>query len=225
MATTTKKKTETIKVSKEQDVEIIDKEKELLKEKISDQEKEMAILKEQQEKEIADLKAQMELLLKAMNKNVSETKEVKNNKKTIKFINMTTGGFTIRGTRLYHLDKQFDYQVFSENEARIIVNNMPNAIADGLLYIADHEFIEDCELDYVYKNLVDDKTLKNLLKKSSEDICEIYKNASDIQKKIIVDMVIENQINEEKIDANILVDLGGLCGIDFMKIEPLEKEE
>ena len=215
---TTKKKTETASVSKEniENNKIVDKEKELLKEKIALQEKEMA-----------DLKAQMELLLKSLS-NKEEKKEdntAKNNKKTIKFINMTTGGFTIRGTRLYHLDKQFDFQVFSENEARVIVNNMPNSIANGQLYIADHDFIEACELDYVYENLIDDKTLKNLLNKNSEDVCEIYKNASDFQKKIIVDMVTEKQINQEKIDANVLVDLGKLCGIDFMKIEPLEKEE
>ena len=215
---TTKKKTETASVSKEnvENTKIIDKEKELLKEKLALQEKEMA-----------DLKAQMELLLKSLS-NKEEKKEdniTKNNKKTIKFINMTTGGFTIRGTRLYHLDKQFDFQVFSENEARVIVNNMPNSVANGQLYIADHDFVEACELDYVYENLIDDKTLKNLLNKNSEDVCEIYKNASDFQKKIIVDMVTEKQINQEKIDANVLVDLGKLCGIDFMKIEPLEKEE
>lgn len=215
---TTKKKTETVSVSKEnvENTKIIDKEKELLKEKIALQEKEMA-----------DLKAQMELLLKSLS-NKEEKKEdntAKNNKKTIKFINMTTGGFTIRGTRLYHLDKQFDFQVFSESEARVIVNNMPNSIANGQLYIADHNFVEECELDYIYESLIDDKTLKDLLNKNSEDVCEIYKNASDFQKRIIVDMITEKQINEEKVDANVLVDLGKLCGIDFMKIEPLEKEE
>ena len=214
MATTTKKKTATIEKN-DLEIKTIDEEKEILKEKVS-----------VQQKEIEDLKMRMEVLMKAIvDKESSENKPQKNNKKTIKFINMTTGGFTIRGTRFYHLDKQFDYQVFSENEARIIVNNMPNSIADGQLYIADHEFVEECELDYIYENLIDDKTLKNLLTRSSEDICEIYKNASDSQKKIIINMVIEKQINEEKIDANILVDLGELCGIDFMKIEPLEKEE
>lgn len=212
---TAKNKTKTVNVFNE-NIEIVDKEKELLKEKLALQEKEMA-----------DLKAQMELLLKSLS-NKEEKREdniTKNNKKTIKFINMTTGGFTIRGTRLYHLDKQFDFQVFSESEARVIVNNMPNSIANGQLYIADHDFIESCELDYIYENLIDDKTLKNLLNRNSNDVCEIYKNASDFQKKIIVDMVTEKQINEEKIDANVLVDLGKLCGIDFMKIEPLEKEE
>lgn len=213
---TTKKKTETIN-SKEslENIKLVDEEKELLKEKLASQEKEMS-----------DLKAQMEMLLKSLsNKEEKNDSKIKNNKKTIKFINMTTGGFTIRGTRLYHLDKQFDFQVFSESEARVIVNNMPNSIANGQLYIADHNFVEECELDYIYESLIDDKTLKNLLNKNSEDVCEIYKNASDSQKKIIVDMVTEKQINEEKVDANVLVDLGKLCGIDFMKIEPLEKEE
>lgn len=213
---TTKKKTETIN-SKEglENIKLVDKEKELLKEKLASQEKEMS-----------DLKAQMEMLLKSLsNKEEKENNKTKNNKKTIKFINMTTGGFTIRGTRLYHLDKQFDFQVFSESEARVIVNNMPNSIANGQLYIADHNFVEECELDYIYESLIDDKTLKDLLNKNSEDVCEIYKNASDFQKRIIVDMITEKQINEEKVDANVLVDLGKLCGIDFMKIEPLEKEE
>ena len=214
---TTKKKTETINSTKEslENIKLVDEEKELLKEKLASQEKEMS-----------DLKAQMEMLLKSLsNKEEKDNNKTKNNKKTIKFINMTTGGFTIRGTRLYHLDKQFDFQVFSENEARVIVNNMPNSIANGQLYIADHNFIEECELDYIYESLIDDKTLKDLLNKNSEDVCEIYKNASDFQKKIIVDMITEKQINEEKVDANVLVDLGKLCGIDFMKIEPLEKEE
>lgn len=214
---TTKKKTETINSTKEslENIKLVDEEKELLKEKLASQEKEMS-----------DLKAQMEMLLKSLsNKEEKDNNKTKNNKKTIKFINMTTGGFTIRGTRLYHLDKQFDFQVFSESEARVIVNNMPNSIANGQLYIADHNFVEECELDYIYESLIDDKTLKDLLNKSSEDVCEIYKNASDSQKKIIVDMITEKQINEEKIDANVLVDLGKLCGIDFMKIEPLEKEE
>ena len=214
---TTKKKTETINFTKEslENIKLVDQEKELLKEKLASQEKEMT-----------ELKAQMEMLLKSLsNKEEKNENKTKNNKKTIKFINMTTGGFTIRGTRLYHLDKQFDFQVFSESEARVIVNNMPNSIANGQLYIADHNFIEECELDYIYESLIDDKTLKDLLNKSSEDVCEIYKNASDSQKKIIVDMITEKQINEEKVDANVLVDLGKLCGIDFMKIEPLEKEE
>lgn len=213
MATTTKKKTETIE-KKNLNVEIVDKEKELLKEKLANQ-----------DKELQDLKAQLDLLLRTLSQKEDTSKKEVKNKKTIKFINMTTGGFTIHGTRFYHLDKQFDYLIFPENEARTIVNNMPNSVANGQLYIADHDFVEECELDYIYETLIDDKTLKDLLKKNPEDVCEIYRNASDMQKKIIVDMVVEKQINREKVDANLLVSLGELCGVNFINIEPLEKEE
>ena len=207
----TRKKSETtVKTDEEVITETIDKEKELLRKKVS-----------QQETEIDKLKAQMELLLNSMK---SEQKEKKAPKKNIKFINMTTGGFNIYGTRFYHLDKQFAFQVFSENEARTIVNNMPHAVANGELYIADHDFVEECELDYVYENLIDDVTLKNLLSKDARDICEVYKNASESQKRIIVDMVVEKQINNEQIDANILISLGKLCGMDLIGIEPLDKE-
>lgn len=212
---TRKKSTTTVKAETEDmdittSVEAIDKEKELLRKKVS-----------QQETEIDKLKAQMELLLNSLNNGQKESKPPK---KTIKFINMTTGGFNIQGTRFYHLDKQFDFQVFSENEARTIVNNMPHAIANGELYIADHDFVEECELDYVYESLIDDVTLKNLLSKDARDICEIYKNASESQKRIIVDMVADKQINNEHIDANILISLGKLCGMDLIGIEPLDKE-
>ena len=53
---------------------------------------------------------------------------------------------------------------------------------------------------------------------------KVYKNASESQKRIIVDMVVEKQINNEQIDANILISLGKLCGMDLIGIEPLDKE-
>ena len=107
MATTTKKKTETIE-KKNLNVEIVDKEKELLKEKLANQ-----------DKELQDLKAQLDLLLRTLSQKEDTSKKEVKNKKTIKFINMTTGGFTIHGTRFYHLDKQFDnhliLQIFSHH--------------------------------------------------------------------------------------------------------------
>lgn len=189
----------------------VDKEKEALKAKLADNEKRMA--------EILEQMAQLQSMLQ--NK-PQETVSKPKAEKRIKFINMTSGGFTISGTRMYHLDKQFDYRIVSESEARVIVNNMPQSIAAGLLYIADHEFVKDCELDYVYETLLSDKTLKTLLDESADDVCEIYRNACDEQKAIIVDMVENKRLNGEPIDANVVVKLGKICGKDFMKIEPDE---
>lgn len=189
----------------------VDKEKEALKAKLAENEKRMS--------EILEQMAQLQSMLQNKPQEVSAKPK---SDKRIKFINMTTGGFTISGTRLYHLDKQFDSRIVSEAEARVIVNNMPQSIAAGLLYIADHDFVKDCELDYVYETLLDDKTLKNLLNENAEDVCEIYQNACDEQKAIITDMVENKRLNGELIDANIVVRLGQLCGKDFMKIEPDE---
>lgn len=188
----------------------IDKEKEELEKKIKEQEAQM---KELQEK--------INLLLAG---SLMNNKEEKKSKKNIKFVNMTSGGFTIRGNRFYHLDKQFDSLSFSENEAKTIVSNMPQSIANGLLYIADADFVEECELDGVYENIIDDITLKNLLNNSVSDVCEIYKNASEEQKKIIIEMIVDKKINNISIDANILVELGKLCGKDLISIEPLDEE-
>lgn len=188
----------------------IDKEKEELEKKIKEQEAQM---KELQEK--------INLLLAG---SLMNNKEEKKSKKNIKFVNMTSGGFTIRGNRFYHLDKQFDSLSFSENEAKTIVSNMPQSIANGLLYIADADFVEECELDGIYENIIDDITLKNLLKNSVSDVCEIYKNASEEQKKIIIEMIVDKKINNVPVDANILVELGKLCGKDLINIEPLDEE-
>ena len=189
----------------------VDKEKEELKKKI-----------EEQEKQMEELQKKLDLLLQGSL--ISPKKEDKKSKRTIKFVNMTSGGFTIRGNRLYHLDKQFDSISFSENEAKAIVANMPQSIANGFLYIADPDFVEECELDGIYMNLIDEKTLKNLLKNDSSEVCKIYKNASDEQKKIIVDMIVDKKINNVPIDANILVELGKLCGKRLIDIEPLDEE-
>lgn len=188
----------------------VDKEKEELERKLKEQEKQMK-----------DLQEKLDLLLKG---SLVVNQPEKKSRKNIKFVNMTSGGFTIRGNRLYHLDKQFDSLSVAENEAKTIVSNMPQSISNGLLYIADADFVEECELDGIYEKLIDEATLKNLLKYSANDVCEIYRNASDEQKKIIIDMIVDKKINNIPVDANILVELGNLCGKKLIDIEPLDEE-
>lgn len=178
----------------------------------------------EQEKQMADLMAQMKLMMQAqVGAGVVEQKPKKSTR-SIKFINLVAGGLTLRGNRFYHIDTQFGYKMIPEGEARAIVNNMPNTIANGMVYIADDDFIAECELDGVYQDLLSDKQMKELLKKSADDVCAIYKNASDAQKQIIVDMVANRKMEGLPIDANIVVALGKLCGKDLMAIEPEDDE-
>ena len=182
-----------------------------------------AVIAEQQEK-MQEMMAQIALLMKAQSASVAPAEQPKK-QNNIKFINLTAGSMNLRGTRMYNIPKQFGFKMLGEAEARLVVNNMPNAIADGYIYIANKAFVHECELDDLYANMLDEAQLKALLNENANDVCEVYKNASEGQKRIILDMVSDKRLNGQPVDANILVELGKLSGVDFMNIDPLDDKE
>lgn len=178
----------------------------------------------EQEQQMADLMAQIKVMMQAQ----AATNPVNLEEKAargIKFISLVPGGLTLKGNRMYHIDKQFGYKMIPESEARAILSNMPNTIASGMVYIADREFVNKNDLSGVYEEILSDKQLKELLQRNANDVCEIYQQASLAQKEIIVDMVVNRKLNGLPIDANIVVEIGKLCGKDLMSIEPEETEK
>lgn len=173
-----------------------------------------------QEKQMAEMMAKMQEMMNAQM--ATPTSVIADNKQTrsIKFINLASGGLTLKGNRFYHMDKQFDSRMIPESEARAIVNNMPNTMVSGVVYIADADFVREVELDGAYAEMLSDEQVKSLLHKSAAEVCDIYRNASDTQKRIIVDMVSDRRLEGLPVDANIVVELGKLCGKDLMGIEP-----
>lgn len=200
--------TKTTKVVKEENpVEVVDNEKEQLK------------------KELEELKAQMQLMVQMMgNSNKQLVEKEDKEERYIKFVNMTRGGFTLRGTSMYRIPEQFGYRKFLEHEAKIIVNNMGNAIRQGYIYIADADFVEKNQLKDVYANLLSDKQLEELLNKDASYVVEMYKNVSEGQKSIILGMIENKKIKSEQIDANILLKIGKLANKDLINLEPIEDE-
>lgn len=177
----------------------------------------------EQEKQMADLMAQIKVMMQAQ----AATNPINIEEKAtrgIKFISLVPGGLTLKGNRMYHIDKQFGYKMIPESEARAILSNMPNTIASGMVYIADKEFVNKNDLSGVYEEILSDKQLKELLQQNANDVCEIYKQASMAQREIIVDMVVNRKLNGLPIDANIVVEIGKLCGKDLMSITPEEEE-
>lgn len=177
----------------------------------------------EQEQQMADLMAQIKVMMQAQ----AATNPVNIEEKAargIKFISLVPGGLTLKGNRMYHIDKQFGYKMIPESEARAILSNMPNTIATGMVYIADKEFVNKNDLSGVYEEILSDKQLKELLQQNANDVCEIYKQASMAQREIIVDMVVNRKLNGLPIDANIVVEIGKLCGKDLMSITPEEEE-
>lgn len=177
----------------------------------------------EQEQQMADLMAQIKVMMQAQ----AATNPINIEEKAargIKFISLVPGGLTLKGNRMYHIDKQFGYKMIPESEARAILSNMPNTVASGMVYIADKEFVNKNDLSGVYEEILSDKQLKELLQQNANDVCEIYKQASMAQREIIVDMVVNRKLNGLPIDANIVVEIGKLCGKDLMSITPEEEE-
>lgn len=191
----------------------VDKEKEELKSKLA----------EQQEK-MDELIAQMRVLMQAQN-NAPVAAPVSTGNKQVTFVNLTTGGLTLKGTRMHYFDKQFAKKSIQEAEARVIASNMPNTIANGYVYIPDEEFLESVNMGGIYEGMLTDAQLKTLLNQDANYVCDVYQNATDSQKQIIIDMVSNKQFDGKQVDANILVKLGKLCGVDFLSIEPLDDKE
>ncbi len=217
MANTTKSTTTAKTTTKKEDTPttpVVDAEKEQLKAQLAEQQKRME-----------EMMAQMQVLMQAQSNSATIPTKLVNSNKQITFINLTSGGLNLRGTRMHHIDKQFGSKSVQESEARVIVSNMPNSIAEGYVYIPDNEFLESCNMGDVYDGMLNDEQMKTLLNQDANYVCDVFENATDSQKRIIIDMVSDRQLNGQPVDANILVRLGKLAGADFLDIEPLDDKE
>ena len=181
-------------------------------------------LKEQAE-QIANLQAQLEVLMRAQANVSVEQAEPKRKKKMVKIISLVAGGLTLQGSHIIRIDKQFDSVSVTDAEARIIISNMPKSAREGIFYIADNDFVEENDLEDAYQTILDDRQLKTVLSKNAKDVVDIYQNAPDAQKKIIDSMIVDGRLMGLEIDANILMELGKISGIDYFGIEKVEEVE
>lgn len=174
--------------------------------------------KEALEKQIEEMKAQMAFLMGQVSAQATVDTTPKKDR-NIPIVNLTPGNFNLKGSQIWKLKGQFDQRVFLEREARIILNNMQNAIRSGMVYIADAQFVEENDLAEAYQYLLSDAKLKNLLDNSPNYVIEIYKNASSSQQEIIIKMIVDKKQRGESVDGNVLVELGRLSGKDLVSIE------
>lgn len=195
---------------------VVDDEKEQLKAQLADQQKKMD-----------ELMAQIGVLMKAQAQMKTESTSDDRAKalRNIKFINMCPGNINLMGTRMHRIEGQYKYKMIPESEAYSVVNNMPEAVSSGMVYIDDAEFVHKCDLDEVYRHILSATDLKDLFTHDVFDICEVYKTATDHQKEIIVDTISNMVLDGKSIDANVLVKIGELSGKNLIDIEPLESKE
>lgn len=169
--------------------------------------------------QIVEMKAQMELMAQMMVNKSNEPVRPAKNDRMITFVNLTNGTAVLKGNQNWVLEGRYASRTFLEREARIIVNNMPNMIRSGMVYITDADFVKENDLADAYVNMLSDTDMKSLLAQDAKNVIDVYKNVSDNQKQIIIDMIIEQRKAGAKIDGNILTELGELCGKDLVHIE------
>lgn len=167
--------------------------------------------------QIAELKNQ----ISKSNTVVENKEETAPEEKMIRFISLARGSVLLKGTanRPYEIEGRFAERMFSESEARAIVNLMGSYMREGFVYIDDAKFVKSVGLADAYKNILTPEVLKNLFNQNPNTVISAYENATEGQRQLIIDMVYEKKNNGEVIDANILMQLGKMSGIDLLDTE------
>lgn len=161
--------------------------------------------------------AKMQELMASMSTMTAPAPAPTNGNKLIRFINLSTGKIVLKGSTTWVIDRQFEYRDFLETEASIIVANMPKTISQGLVYIADADFVQSHNLGEIYRHIIDDTTLKTLFNKDYKHVIDLFKSCSDAQKLIIFDMVNDRIENGIETDANIVAQIEKLSGKKFVR--------
>lgn len=161
--------------------------------------------------------AKMQELMSSMTVVPVAQTAVTNENRLIRFINLSAGKIVLKGSTTWVIDKQFEYRDFLESEASIIVTNMPKTISQGLVYIADADFVASHNLSEVYRHILNDDALKTLLDKDYKHVIDLFKSCSDAQKLIIFDMISKCLDEGVEVDANIIAQIEKLSGKKFVR--------
>lgn len=176
--------------------------------------------KEMLKQQVAELKAQMDAMMQLLG--AAKQSAPATPKRKIRFVNLTVGKLLLQGSVLWEIDGQFNFRDFSEDEADKIVTNMGNTVTGGYVYIADAQFVEERQLGALYEQLLSDEQLRKILSADASDVVEMYKMSNAVQKKIIVDTIIDKRSRGEYVDANVLMRLGELSGKNLVEIASLD---
>jgi len=94
---------------------------------------------------------------------------------------------------------------------------------EGLFYIMNEKAVEGCRLAQWYSRMLSDEQMMTLFEQTPSHVIELYKLASKSQKENIIAKIIDKKFSGERIDANVLMELGEMSGKDLMGVEnPLD---
>lgn len=100
-----------------------------------------------------------------------------------------------------------------------IVQHNQRFANEGYFYIADEEVVKKLRKTSEYNKMLPPDVIENIFKNDANKIIDLYNMAPRGQKETIVEMIKNKRTQGIEVDANILVKLGELTGIDFVGIE------
>lgn len=97
------------------------------------------------------------------------------------------------------------------------VSRHRNFAKNGTFYIVDQSIVKRLRLLDDYKKILDNKELQKLMSSDSDTAIRLFKSANKTQQEYIADMFIQKILKEEKVDMNLVYQMGKILGMDIAK--------
>lgn len=100
-----------------------------------------------------------------------------------------------------------------------IVQHNQRFANEGYFYIVDEEVVRKLRKTSEYNKMLPPEVIENIFKNDTNKIIDLYNMAPRGQKEAIIEMIKNKRVQGIDVDANVLVKLGELTGINFVGIE------
>lgn len=184
---------------------------------------------DEQSKQLEAQLQQMQMLMTLLQQNQSQQakEEEEDELEDVPVVNLVPCKLNLIGAdgrAMYTFHKMYEEQYIDFSDLKEIIKSKDGRrmARNGRFYILNERAVDKLRLKNDYRKILNPEQLQTLLKHSVDYVVELYKLAPEGQQKVILDMIKEKKYAGEKVDLNILQELGEVAGVDLINIEPIE---
>lgn len=184
---------------------------------------------DEQSKQLEAQLQQMQMLMTLLQQNQSQSakEEEEDELEDVLVVNLVPCKLNLIGAdgrAMYTFHKMYEEQYIDFSDLKEIIKSKDGRrmARNGRFYILNERAVDKLRLKNDYRKILNPEQLQTLLKRSVDSVVELYKLAPEGQQKVILDMIKEKKYAGEKVDLNILQELGEVAGVDLINIEPIE---
>ena len=202
---------------------------------------------QQLKSELDEIKKMLLNLTQSQNQQIQNTPIIESNKQFIedeednfeitpnKFIKVMSLNFgkLVLTTEARGQGKPFIFNKFGDvrnivySDLSNIVHNHQSFAEKGRFYIFDKNFVKNHGLSEYYNKFLTKEIIENMLSYNSEEIVNLFKNTTDVQKDIIVNLLIKKIVSGEQVDVSKVDIISRLAGVGIYDVAraKMNKEE